>query len=208
MTPEKGSQLRRWGIFNLVGVLGFVVQITAIFLLKRYAGAGYLAATAIAVEIAVLHNFIWHEHLTWADVISPFRHGVLYRLLRFHLANGLISIAGNVALTWAFVDTLRFPYLPANVLSVLICSLLNFVAGNRFVFRNDSIGNQETSPNRQLERRTSVKRYLRVSTIGLIFLLRPIAGAPETAPQFSGVRHGTAQAHQAYDPSHLNSNGT
>jgi|SRR5579859_1079238 len=162
MTRERQSQLRRWGIFNLVGVLGFVVQIAAIFLLKRYAGSGYLAATAIAVEIAVLHNFIWHEHLTWADVISPFRPGVLNRLLRFHLTNGLISIAGNIALTWAFVETLRCPYLPANVAGVLICSLLNFVAGNRFVFRNE----------------------------------------------FSSVGHGTAQAHRAYDPSHLNPNGT
>jgi len=31
-------------------------------------GVGYLAATAIAVECAVLHNFLWHERL---DVARP-----------------------------------------------------------------------------------------------------------------------------------------
>ena len=136
MTHCKRSQLRRWGIFNLVGVLGFVLQLTTLFLLKRLFGVGYLLATAFAVEITVLHNFVWHEHVTWADVISPFRHGVLSRLIRFHLANGLISIAGNLAFTWVLVESLHWPYLLANGVSVVICSLLNFIAGDRFVFRN------------------------------------------------------------------------
>lgn len=130
------SRLRRWGIFNLVGVLGFVLQLTTLFLLKRYAHIQYLAATAIAVETALLHNFVWHEQVTWADVISPFRHGVLGRLIRFHLVNGVISIAGNIAFTWMLLEALDWPYLLANGASVVICSVLNFIAGDRLVFSN------------------------------------------------------------------------
>jgi putative flippase GtrA len=136
MIHKQRSQLQRWGIFNLVGVLGFLVQLAALFLLKRLAGLQYLVATAIAVELTLLHNFVWHEHVTWADVTSHFRQGVLGRLIRFHLANGLISIAGNVAFTWMFVESLHWPYLLANSTSVVICSLLNFVVGDRLVFRN------------------------------------------------------------------------
>ena len=137
MSAAKQHQMCRWGVFNAVGVLGFVLQLGVLFALKRGLSMNYLAATALAVEAAVLHNFVWHEHITWSDVISPFRHGVWSRFLRFHLANGIISIIGNVGCTWALVEGLRCPYLIANVISVVICSLLNFFASDRFVFRVD-----------------------------------------------------------------------
>jgi len=61
------STLVRWCKFNFVGGIGIVVQFGALFLLKSVLHFEYLAATAIAVEAAVLHNFIWHEQFTWAD---------------------------------------------------------------------------------------------------------------------------------------------
>ena len=134
MTAGSTRQWRRWGIFNLVGLLGFAVQLSALFVLKVVFGLHYLAATAIAVEIAVLHNFTWHEHVTWSDVISPFHDGVMGRLVRFHVANGLISILGNVALTLVFVRFLHVSYLLANAISVLMCAAVNFLASHHFVF--------------------------------------------------------------------------
>ena len=137
MSVAKRRQIRRWGVFNAVGVLGFVLQFGVLFALKRGLSMNYLAATALAVEAAVLHNFLWHEHVTWADVIAPFRYGVWSRLFRFHVVNGLISIVGNLGFTWALVERLRCPYLIANAASVGICSLLNFFVSNRFVFCSD-----------------------------------------------------------------------
>jgi putative flippase GtrA len=142
MSAKQRGFWRRWGIFNLVGILGFVVQLSMLFLLRRLFRFDLVIATAIAVEIAVLHNFTWHEHVTWADFVSPLQHGVLGRLLRFHLANGLISIAGNVAITWLLVQWVHLPYLLANAVSVLVCSIVNFFAGDRFVFRRKAAGHR------------------------------------------------------------------
>ena len=132
------SEWSRWGIFNLVGLLGFGLQLPALFLLKHFAGLDYRLATACAVEVAVLHNFIWHEYFTWADVLSAARGGVWARLLRFHAASGFISLGGNVLLTWTMVKWTGMSYLLANAASVVICSVLNFVIGDRFVFRRRS----------------------------------------------------------------------
>ena len=137
MSAGTRSQWVRWGVFNAVGVLGFVVQIAALFALKRGLSIHYLAATALAVEASVLHNFIWHERVTWRDVVAPFRHGVWIRLLRFHMTNGCISMLGKLGLSWAFVEHLRCPYLVANIASVGICSILNFFASDRIVFRGE-----------------------------------------------------------------------
>ena len=128
-------QLRRWAVFNLVGVAGFLLQLGVLVILKRGLSLNYLAATALAVEIAVLHNFLWHEHVTWVDVIAPAPHGKLRRLLHFHLCNGLVSIGGNVLLTWLLVESLHWPYLLANAVAVVVCSILNFLLADLLVFR-------------------------------------------------------------------------
>ena len=59
------------------------------------------------------------------------------RLLRFHLANGLISIAGNAALMALLVGVLGLPPVPANALAVAAMSVLNFLLADRWVFRGD-----------------------------------------------------------------------
>ena len=99
-----------------------------------------LWSTALAVEAAVLHNFVWHEKFTWRHLPRGENRDVLARLLRFHLGNGLISIAGNVILVKLFADTLRIsPYL-GNVMAIAICALANFAASEWFVFRRPGPG--------------------------------------------------------------------
>jgi putative flippase GtrA len=125
----------RWLKFNSVGAMGVVVQLALLVALKEWARLGYLAATVLAVEGAVLHNFVWHERFTWKERAGGPAGQVLARLLRFHLGNGLISIAGNLALMRLLVGWWHVNYLAANIATIAICSAANFVAGEWFVFR-------------------------------------------------------------------------
>jgi dolichol-phosphate mannosyltransferase len=119
--------------FNAVGIAGFVVQIAVLATLLRM-GVHYLAATTLAVELAVLHNFACHERWTWRD--RPANGGMrLRRLGRFHAANGLVSLAGNLVLMRLLVGLLDVPPIPANLLAVIACAVVNFTAGDRIVFR-------------------------------------------------------------------------
>jgi putative flippase GtrA len=125
--------VRRWSIFNAVGFIGFGVQLAVLTGLLSI-GLHYLAATALAIEAAILHNFLWHERWTWRDrTLSRQRRG--QRLRRFHLLNGLVSLAGNLVLMWALVGHAGLPAVPANVISVGVCALLNFLASERLVFQ-------------------------------------------------------------------------
>ena len=67
---ESRVLLRRWLAFNGVGAIGVAVQLAVLAVLVRGAGLHTLIATAIAVEAAILHNFLWHERWTWADRAS------------------------------------------------------------------------------------------------------------------------------------------
>ncbi len=128
------NTLRRWLKFNLVGAIGVMVQLGALHFFTSGLGANYLLATALAVEAAVLHNFAWHERFTWADCAGSTGRGAPARLLRFNLATGAVSVAGNLALMSLLVERAHLPFLAANLAAIVICSLLNFVVSDRFVF--------------------------------------------------------------------------
>jgi putative flippase GtrA len=130
------TTLIRWGKFNAVGVMGMVLQLTALAVFERCAPGHYLVASAAAVELAILHNFVWHLHYTWrdrADDSAP-----LARLLRFHLSNGLVSMIGNLVMLRFLVQQLRVPLLIADSIAILSCSMINFCLGDRWVFRASS----------------------------------------------------------------------
>jgi putative flippase GtrA len=122
----------RWLKFNLVGAIGIVVQLGVLEALTAGFQLPYLAATALAVEAAVLHNFIWHEHYTWSD--RRHRSRILERLLRFNATTGAISIGGNLLLMSLFVGEAHLPALLGNMLSIATCSVANFLVSDRLVF--------------------------------------------------------------------------
>ena len=125
-----------WIKFNAVGVLGFALQSGALFMLTHRAHpVNYLAATAIAVELAVLNNFVWHQRWTWRDRPSTRVQETLARLVRFHITNGLVSISGNLVFMSIFVGRLHLPVTPANLISVAACSIINFVLADRIAFQ-------------------------------------------------------------------------
>ena len=126
--------LRRLLKFHMVGVIGIGVQLCFLFVFRTVLHLNYLLATGLAVECAVLHNFLWHEHFTWSDRSngSPLR-----RLLRFNLSTGLISIVGNLVLMRLLVGSLHLQYIVANLLTIGACSLLNFWASDQVVFQTE-----------------------------------------------------------------------
>jgi putative flippase GtrA len=123
--------------FHAVGVIGAGVQLVALAFFKSVAGINYLTATGLAVEVAVLHNFCWHERWTWVERTrqSPGLGLLLARLLRFNLTTGLISIASNLVLMRVFVGVFRMHYLVANLLTIVTTSVANFLLSELFVFR-------------------------------------------------------------------------
>src|SRR3954463_13929751 len=123
--------VQRWVAFNAVGLAGMLVQLAVVAVLVRVAGWHVLAATAVAVEAAVLHNFVWHQRWTWRDRPGD---GVSILLLRFHLSNGLGSLAGNAVLMTLLVGAVGLPVVVANVIAVAGMSAVNFLLADRWVF--------------------------------------------------------------------------
>jgi putative flippase GtrA len=122
----------RWLKFNTVGVGGAGVQLCALWMLQHYTSIPPLFAIVMAVEVAILHNFVWHEAWTWRGKPIADR---WWRLVRFHLGNGFVSIVSNVVLTYLYKEIAGLPLVAANLAAIVTAALLNFWVAQAWVFR-------------------------------------------------------------------------
>jgi putative flippase GtrA len=132
--PEMTRPLqKRFGRFTAVGLMGAVIQLLLLYFATKEFGLPSVAAMPVAAEIALLHNFIWHERFTWRDrATSPGE--IAARLWRFHIASGLISLGGNTIAMYFLVQRLEVPAMPAAVAAMVLCSMANFLATDRWVY--------------------------------------------------------------------------
>ena len=124
----------RWLKFNAVGGIGIVVQLAALAVSRSWLKLDYLLATGLAVEIAVIQNFLWHERYTWVDRPVTRAMQSLVRLAKFNASNGAVSMVGNLGLMRLLVGEMKVSYVAANLIAIVLCSLVNFLLSDRFVF--------------------------------------------------------------------------
>ena len=133
----------RWLKFNAVGFGGILLQLAVLALLTRTLKVNYVLSTAVAVEAAIIHNYLWHERYTWADRNQTTLHG---RFLRFNLTAGAFSIAGNIGMMGLLVAKLHLHYLVGNGISIMVCSIANYLVSDRFVFEAGGQAGTGTAP--------------------------------------------------------------
>jgi putative flippase GtrA len=169
---------RRWLVFNGVGLLGVGVQLGLVALLAHVAGLPALLATAIAVEAAVLHNFVWHQRWTWRDRPSASARDAAGRLVRFHLLNGAVSLTGNLGIVAVLSARFAMDPVAANAVAIAVCSMVNFVASEALVFKT--------------------RKRLTATTVAAIVAFSLSLGTPSRAHADVGVAELTAAAIAAW----------
>jgi len=111
-----------------------IVNTGVLWLLKAYAGIPYPVASLIAIQIAIFNNFFWNRRLTWRDRRQSAWRGILGTLRRFILVSW---IAGGI--NWVLLifltELLHLHYLQSNILAILVASLVNYFANDRWTFR-------------------------------------------------------------------------
>ena len=160
--------LYRWAKFNAVGALGFCIQLGALWLFVVALKVGSLVATALAVETAVVHNFVWHQFLTWKERSSGRRYYWLRRLFAFNLTNGAVSLAGNLFFAWLIVGRQRIWLFAANLVAIAVCSLINFVLSDKIVFRTVANEPQSTKTISAHIRQRKCSRSQRASKVASV----------------------------------------
>lgn len=134
MMKSHGSRFVKFGI---VGGLGILVNMLAYALLHEKVGIADFIGRALAIEIAVLHNFSWNFFWTWRDRGRSFN-TFFNRLLRYHGSTFIASFVIPLVIGWIVDRTLDdFPF--ANYIShltgIAAGMLVNYLISDLWVFR-------------------------------------------------------------------------
>ncbi len=160
--------------FVVVGALGFVVQLAAFAALTRL-GWSWLAATVVAVESAIAHNFVWHRRWTWRERAASARSPWFGDFAKFNAGTAFTSIAGNLAVMAVVLRTTHIEPIAANVLAVGVMSVANFLLADRWVF--DGSARVAQLPARR-DRIPSVAKSIVMTALGVFAMAGSALAAP------------------------------
>jgi len=112
--------------YCLVGASGVVVNLGVLWFLRSDDTLGKLRAPAVAIESAVVSNFLWNELWTFRDRrLSRRVRDRLWRFLGFNVICA-IGAAIHLVIVWALAVRGHWYYLPTNLLAVGIVTLWNY----------------------------------------------------------------------------------
>jgi putative flippase GtrA len=140
----------RYVRFGLVGASGTVVNLAVLYIAHEYlfraiepVGSKPYFSLALAIAVATVNNFTWNRLWTWSDRQHATaveegerlrKRSLLAQLVQYATASWL-GILLQYALT-LWLTHLGLHYLIANVAAIVIASVSNFIANDRWTFKH------------------------------------------------------------------------
>ena len=116
--------------------MGTAVQLLTLAVLSAGLRRPAALTTTVAVAAAVVHNFIWHCRWTWHD--RPLEGWEILRgFARFVMANGVVSLIGNVTIT-VVLTSVGWPMVLSNITAIAACGACNFFLADQLVWVTDN----------------------------------------------------------------------
>jgi dolichol-phosphate mannosyltransferase len=130
----KEFEVSRFLKFCLVGASGVLVNMFFFWLFYKKLGIFSLFSSFLAIQIAVLNNFLWNDKWTWREKRKPGIEQFFIRLGKFALSSNLTSASANLLGVWIFLNLLGWNYLVSNLLGIGLGVILNFLANHYWTY--------------------------------------------------------------------------
>ncbi|MBI5436918.1 MAG: GtrA family protein [Nitrosomonadales bacterium] len=148
---------RRFLKFGTVGASGTVVNLGLLYFAQEHIFTAVQQpamrlnlSLALAIFFATLNNFFWNRLWTWADRKHHYHRPMLTQFGQYTLACWL-----SIVLQAIFTNALapHFYYLNANLIAVVLTSVLNFVLNDIWTFGRLKLMGAQTSHHASPEQR-------------------------------------------------------
>ena len=113
--------------FAVVGGTGVIINTSVLYVLSRWAGLPLLAASALAVELAAISNYLLNDTWTFAARSPSFG-----RFVKFNTAS-LAGLALNVLSVW-LLTRLGLYFLVADLIGIAAGFAANYAFSVRWVW--------------------------------------------------------------------------
>jgi len=130
MLNKRWKQIARFGV---VGCSGILVNMGVLILLKEYCGLLLPAASLIAIELAILNNFLWNDKWTFRQEKPHKLVNWPDRLILFQLVSMIGGIINFVVLN--IIVGMGTDYKIANIIGILIAFGWNYTLNKNITWR-------------------------------------------------------------------------
>jgi dolichol-phosphate mannosyltransferase len=130
----KEFELSRFLKFCLVGASGYLVNMFFLWLFYGKLRMFLLLSSFLAIQIAILNNFLWNDKWTWREKREPGAKPFFKRLAKFAMASDFVSAPVNLLGVWIFLNLLEWHYLFSNFLAISLGVILNFLINHYWTY--------------------------------------------------------------------------
>lgn len=130
---ERG-ELLRFVKFCLVGGSGILINMCLLWVLTELAGLFYLVSSAIAIETAIISNYIFNSYFTFSDRRPENRRVFFVRLLKFNSVS-LVGLGINIGVLWFLTEVVGAYYLLSNLAGILAATLWRYIMSISWTWR-------------------------------------------------------------------------
>jgi putative flippase GtrA len=125
------AKLGRAARFCLVGATGTGINTAALYVFSRGLGLPLPVSSAMAVELAVLSNYLLNDRFTFATRKPSFR-----RLAKFNITS-LAGLSVNVVIVWLLARHGIY-FLAANLVGIAVAVVVNYTFSAAWVWRGEA----------------------------------------------------------------------
>jgi len=135
--PDRVLALKKDAIrlfkFSIVGGIGAVINTGLLWLFTEVAGIYYLYSSIVAIEIAILMQFIMNDRWTFKEQKTTQVAQFITRLVKSNIwrSGGL---AVNIGVLYLLTEYAGVYYLLSNIVGIFCAFLLNYLLESRFTW--------------------------------------------------------------------------
>ncbi len=119
--------------FGMVGGSGVVVNLGVVALLRFITELPLEIRSLLAIETAIITNFILNYHWTWKDRKSDASGHKRLVFIKFNTSSGLIAFIFNYLPLLLFVNLLGWNEDLSNIIGIGVASLANFLISHFWI---------------------------------------------------------------------------
>ncbi len=121
--------------FGLVGISGVGVNQGILWLLVEQVSLDYKIASIIAIECAIISNFMLNNLWTWQEIRCKSWGQYGTRLLKFNLSSGITALLFNWLTLILLTEYVGIHYLIANIMGIVCAAFFNFIISHYWTFQ-------------------------------------------------------------------------
>jgi len=123
--------------YLIVSWIGMGVNTALLYLFKGIWHIPIIPASVMAIEVAIIHNFIWYRYWAWGDraTVEGVRAPFFQQLVYYNIATGMVDLVVNVSILWLLYKVFGVYYLIANIIGMILGPFIKFWVNEKLIFK-------------------------------------------------------------------------